>query len=72
MNVTINVESEAWGAIRGMRILLVDDNVSYLNAAKFLIETGDAIVSSASNGKEAIEILRQEHFDCVLMDIQMP
>lgn len=55
-----------------MRILLVDDNGPYLDAARFLIETGDAIVSSASNGKEAIDLLHKERFDCVLMDIQMP
>ncbi len=68
----INNESEGWAAIQGKRILVVDDNVPYLDAAKFLIEAGDAIVSSARNGKEAIDLLRQESFDCVLMDIQMP
>jgi CheY-like chemotaxis protein/HPt (histidine-containing phosphotransfer) domain-containing protein len=29
-------------------------------------------VKLAQNGQEALDLLRQQHFDCVLMDIQMP
>jgi len=29
-------------------------------------------VDTANNGKEGVEIFRKKHFDCILMDIQMP
>ena len=58
--------------IQGARILLVDDNAFNLEVAvDFLLGAG-AVVATASNGKEAIELLHQQRFDCVLLDVQMP
>jgi two-component system, sensor histidine kinase and response regulator len=37
-----------------------------------LLEDAGATVCIANNGKEAIDLLLKEHFDCVLMDVQMP
>ncbi len=55
-----------------MRILLAEDNdINRLLAVKILERLGYQIVAVA-NGKEAFERLRQQDFDLVLMDIQMP
>jgi CheY-like chemotaxis protein len=53
-------------------ILLVEDNpVNQKVAATKLEKRGHRVVV-ASNGKEALEVLNEENFDIVLMDVQMP
>ncbi|MGE4291495.1 MAG: ATP-binding protein [Desulfovibrio sp.] len=55
-----------------LRILLAeDDRVSGLAMKRFLRKLGHTPMT-ASNGREALELLRKERFDAVLMDIQMP
>ncbi len=58
--------------IRGARILLVEDNEINQQVAQELLEGFGIAVMVADNGKEAIALLKDEQFDCVLMDIQMP
>jgi len=58
--------------LKGARVLLVDDNDFNLEVAvDFLLSVG-VDVSTRNNGKDAIELMRQQRFDCVLMDVQMP
>ena len=53
-------------------ILLVEDNeVNRLVATKFLNKWG-LTVTHAANGKEAVDIFKEEKFDLILMDLQMP
>jgi len=58
--------------LRGARVLLVEDNELNQELAKILLEKKGFHVVSVSNGLQALEILQQESFDAVLMDIQMP
>lgn len=58
--------------IQGSYILLVEDNIFNQQVAKELLEEAGAAVAIANNGKEALDLLVKEHFDCVLMDMQMP
>jgi len=55
-----------------LRVLVAEDNsVNQLMIRKALEKLGhDALC--VQDGEEALERLRHEHFDCVLMDIQMP
>ena len=53
-------------------ILLVEDNLFNQQVAKGLLEEVGVYVVLASNGQEALDILRVQQFDCVLMDVQMP
>lgn len=58
--------------INGKRILLVEDNnLNRLLANTILADYG-AVIVEAENGQEAVDRLRKEQFDIVLMDIQMP
>ncbi|RFP21776.1 response regulator [Duganella sp. BJB488] len=64
--------SAATVALKVARILLVEDNVFNQQIAREMLEEVGAAVCIASNGVEALELLRQTRFDCVLMDLQMP
>jgi two-component system sensor histidine kinase/response regulator len=58
--------------LRGLRLLLVEDNPMNREVARGLIEpTGCAIVV-ANDGAEAVSASVRQRFDIVLMDIQMP
>lgn len=55
-----------------LKILVVEDNaVNQKIALKILAKLGYN-VKMANNGKEAIEIISNEQFDIILMDVQMP
>ena len=59
-------------ALDGACILLVEDNVFSQQVGQELLEQAHATVVVASNGREAIELMLRQRFDCVLMDVQMP
>ncbi|NOR52197.1 MAG: response regulator [Gammaproteobacteria bacterium] len=63
---------EAIARLRGAKILLVEDNELNQELATELLINNGIQVTSAWNGKEALERLQTEHFDGVLMDLQMP
>lgn len=57
---------------QGIRVLLVEDHpLNQQLARKLIIDFGFAL-DIANNGKEAVEILRSQSFDVILMDLQMP
>lgn len=53
-------------------ILLVEDFPVNTMVARNLLESKNAIVSIAINGREAVEMFKKRGFDCILMDLQMP
>jgi two-component system sensor histidine kinase/response regulator len=55
-----------------IRILLAEDNAVNRQLAVRLLEKRGHIVTTAGNGKEALEILKNEPTDLILMDMQMP
>ncbi len=63
---------DAIASINGAKILLVEDNQLNQELAVELLTLNGIEVSTAWNGKEALDLLKHEHFDGVLMDIQMP
>ena len=64
--------SNSYSALKGRRVLLVEDNEINQQVAKELLEKIGLIVELAWNGKEAIELASKKTFDIILMDIQMP
>ena len=62
-------------SIKGLHILLVEDNELNMEIAEFVLQNGGAEVTKAWNGKEAVELFRKSEpggFDAILMDIMMP
>jgi CheY-like chemotaxis protein len=53
-------------------ILLTEDNVIAQQALKEFLEIFGARIDVASNGQDALELLKTNQYDAVLMDIQMP
>ncbi|MBN1932444.1 MAG: response regulator [Desulfobacterales bacterium] len=58
--------------LRGMRILVAEDNLTNQEIAVAILEGAGIIAEIAKNGKEAVEAVQKQQFDAVLMDIQMP
>ena len=59
-------------ALRGARILLVEDNEINQEVALAVLGSAGIDVSVAGNGQEALDMLGRQDFDAVLMDCQMP
>ena len=62
-------------SIRGMHILLAEDNELNMEIAEFMLQNEGAVVTKAWNGQEAVELFeksRSGKFDVILMDIMMP
>jgi PAS domain S-box-containing protein len=59
-------------AIRGIHVLLVEDNEMNQTVARDLLERMGLAVSIAGDGTQALERLASDSFDAVLMDLQMP
>jgi len=53
-------------------VLLVDDNSVNVNVARSILKRAGCNVSVARSGKEAIEMVQQQVFDLIFMDVQMP
>lgn len=54
-----------------MRLLLVDDEESYVNVLSKRMTKRNFEVSSALSGAQAIRILRKQDFDAVVLDLKM-
>nr|WP_295130935.1 PAS domain-containing hybrid sensor histidine kinase/response regulator [uncultured Roseateles sp.] len=66
--------SQDTAPLAGIRLLVVEDNLNNQQVAQELLEDAGATVRVASNGQEAVDVMRSEAgaFDLLLMDVQMP
>ena len=56
-----------------IRVLYVDDEPDLLNIGKmFLEQSGEFTVTTATSAPDAIRLLKQERFDVIVSDYQMP
>lgn len=55
-----------------LRILLAEDNVINQLLINKVLSDWNFNAETVENGKEAIDLIEQEHFDLILMDMQMP
>ena len=55
-----------------LSILLAEDNLVNQKIAVRRLERMGHQVAVASNGQEALTMYKKSHFDCILMDVQMP
>ena len=62
-------------SIRGLHILLAEDNELNMEIAEFMLQNEGTEVTKAWNGQEVVDLFRKSEpgeFDVILMDIMMP
>jgi CheY-like chemotaxis protein len=67
----INMDVETSNPKAG-RVLVVDDNAICRRSLCFILQRAGYETTEADGSRAALEQLRHERFDCVLMDLQMP
>ena len=55
-----------------MKILIVDDEMKIREVVSEYAKANNFDCDQASNGKDAIEMIRNNNYDCVVLDIMMP
>ena len=55
-----------------LRILLAEDNIINQKVAVHILNKSGHTVSVANNGQEALQALKKDRYDLILMDVQMP
>ena len=65
-------EADALKHIQGARVLLVEDNEINQQVAKEILEGAGLNIELAINGQEAVNAVKENNYDAVLMDVQMP
>jgi CheY-like chemotaxis protein/HPt (histidine-containing phosphotransfer) domain-containing protein len=65
-------EAEILEKIQGAHVLLVEDNEINQQVAREILEGAGLRVSLANNGQEAVNAVKENEYDAVLMDVQMP
>ncbi len=66
-------DAQALAMLQGRSVLLVEDNdVNQLVATELLVAVAGMCVAVADTGPKAIQAVREQGFDAVLMDVQMP
>lgn len=68
----ISMEHYPLDSLKGVKILLVEDNLLNQELAMDILSDYQAQVTIADNGKTGVEKVANESFDIVLMDMQMP
>ena len=58
--------------LAGVRVLLAEDNEINRQVAMEILRGAGLNVTLANNGQEAVDAVKNQHFDAVLMDVQMP
>jgi CheY-like chemotaxis protein len=53
------------------KILIVDDDPDFVEATRIVLETHQYETISASNGDEALQVIRQEKLDLIVLDVIM-
>ena len=69
---TVRLTTQLPAELARRRVLVADDNPVNLAVARALLEAAGLVIETAADGAEALERLRRERFDLVLMDVQMP
>ena len=64
--------AQAMRPIHGAHVLLAEDDLVNQQVATAFLEMAGLSVTVARNGLEAVDSIKREHFDAVLMDMQMP
>jgi len=65
-------EAEEELDLRGLRVLVVDDEAVNRSIASEYLQRAGCVVEVADDGQQALDMFQAEEFDLILMDLQMP
>ena len=65
-------KSRELSQLTGVRVLIAEDNPVNMSIAKRFLTKWGIEVGEATNGREAVELFRKEHFHLMLIDLEMP
>ncbi len=63
---------KSFAAPRRRRLLVVEDEPSEQLSIGALLEHDDIEIASAGSGEEALRLLKEQAFDCVVLDLRLP
>ncbi len=61
-----------FAAAKSKNVLVVEDDITQLNAMVGLIDTGEIAVTAVSTAEAALAASRKEAFDCIIFDLGLP
>ena len=67
-NKTINTRNNC----KNLSILIAEDNETNQKVIENILEHGDHNTTIVNNGKEALQLLKQDLYDLIIFDMQMP
>lgn len=70
-SVEEEAEEENYG-VGGLHVLVVEDNEINREIATFMLESVGIVPTCVTNGKEALDKVKEGIYDCILMDVMMP
>lgn len=68
----VDPQAELLGRHGGKRILVADDDPFNREIARDMFDGMGLKVDTVSNGQEAVAAVQEQHYDLILMDVQMP
>tara|TARA_R110001592_G_scaffold362074_1_gene674819 strand:- start:6305 stop:8677 length:2373 start_codon:yes stop_codon:yes gene_type:complete len=66
------IEETLWNTLSGAKVLVAEDNTINQIIVAELLKLVNVSVKIANNGLEVLDMIKNENFDAILMDIQMP
>lgn len=72
INSATNFEAQLQSQHQGRQILLVDDEPMNLEITATILQGLGLVITRAQHGAEAVDLAKEQLFDLVLMDMQMP
>ncbi|WP_421773511.1 ATP-binding protein [Gracilimonas sp.] len=68
----INKSEDSTESLSGLKVLLAEDNLVNQKVMLRFLERWNVDMTVVDNGKEAVEAIKEDNYDVVLMDLQMP
>ena len=55
-----------------IHLLYVDDEENWLNAVGQILQTGEFVVDTATDGEMALQKMAEQRYDMILLDLMLP
>src|SRR5712692_5944604 len=67
-----NTKQAEKAPLKGLRLLVVDDDLGVCQSLKGLLQEEGCVVETAPSGRKGLELFEKEEFDLILSDVVMP